>query len=141
MPTTDQQRRAIAYLTRAERDATYGAGAWDEPGVMAALNKVRHLNVGIVTMAAIRCAADPTIKTPAMIGDPSSSVYDERVGPERARRNPKREDSCRTCGRELTDSCCDRPSGRPDPSADLAARAAEARALLHSNPDIQEPPC
>lgn len=130
MTTTDQQRRAIAFLTRTYRD-TCGGPKLDEPGILVALNKVRHLDAGMVTMAAIRCAADPSIKTPAMIGDPSSAVYVERVGPERARRHTRPEESCRHCGQELTDSCCDFPTRRPV-TTDTTTHAAATRVLLHT---------
>jgi hypothetical protein len=129
MPTTEQQRRAIAYLTRTSRDATYGAPTFDEPGIMTALGKVRHLDVGTVTMAAMRCAADKSIKTPAMIGDPSSSVYVERVGPERAPRHPTRDQACCTCGREYGPACCDNPVQHRTED-DYAGGPALARKLL-----------
>lgn len=131
MPTTDQQRRALTYLTRTLRDDTYGAGPWDEPGIMAALTRVRGLDIGTVAMAAMRAAADPTIKTPAMIGDPSSSVYVERVGREKARRHPSPASACATCGRDLADSCCDAPAARPVPTGRYPEQASAARALLH----------
>jgi hypothetical protein len=142
MPTTEQQRRAIAYLTKGLRETTYGATKFDEPGIMAALSKVQHLDVGTVTMAAMRCAADPSIKTPAMIGNPSSSVYVERVGPERARRHPTPETACRTCGRDVTTCGCDNPTTRPlerDPDW-YTTQAAEARALLHGMTDTIHSP-
>lgn len=130
MATTTEQQRAVAYLARAIRASTPGAPNFDEPGVMAALARVQHLNLAMVTMAAIRCAADPSIKTPAMIGDPSSTVYVERVGPERARRHVARVDACRRCGRELTGDCCDNPSDRVTPG-DYTSHAAAARKALH----------
>ena len=133
MTINDQQRRAIAFLTCSSRSSTHGATNFDEPGVMAALGKVRHLDLGTVTMAAMRCAADPSIKTPAMIGDPSSAVYRERVGPEVARRHPSPATACHTCGRDLTDTCCDQPTRQPTPSSDYAAHAARARNALHTH--------
>lgn len=139
--TSDQERRAIAFLTKSLRDTVQGAPKFDEPGIMAALTKVRHLDVGNVTMAAMRCAADRSIKTPAMIGDPSSTVWRERVGPESARRHPTPAAACRTCGHDVTTCAsrgCDNPTTRPearDP-AWQTAQAAKARALLH--PDRQE---
>lgn len=113
MPTTEQQRRAIAYLTRTSRDGTHNAPAFDEPGIMAALSKVRHLDVGTVTMAAMRCAADPSVKTPAMIGDPSSSVYRERLGPPTAPRHTRPMEACSHCGNLYGPSCCNEPTPPP----------------------------
>lgn len=125
-----QQRRALAYLTRTYRTTIHNASAWDEPGIMAALTRVQHLDIGNVAMAAMRCAADATIKTPAMIGDPASSVYRERLGPERARRHTSPATACRTCGRDVGPDCCDRPSSQPEPAGDYAGHAETARAAL-----------
>jgi hypothetical protein len=137
MPTNDQQRRALAYLTKTYRASVYGAGEWDEPGIMAALTRVQHVDLGMVVMAAMRCAGDPSIRTPAMIGDPSSSVYVEKVGPERARRHPTPEVACKTCGNDVAGCAsrgCDNPTTRPelrDPDWQTA-QAAKARAMLHA---------
>lgn len=131
--TTTEQQRAIAYITRAVRANTPACPAFDEPGIMAALTRVQHINLAIVAMAAIRCAADPSIKTPAMIGDPSSSVYRERVGPDSGRRNPRPLDSCHRCGNAFGPSCCDMPTQRPAPG-DYTTHAAQARAALRATP-------
>jgi len=133
MPSTDQQRRALCYLTKTYRASIYGAGEWDEPGIMAALTRVQNIDLGMVTMAAMRCAADSSIKTPAMIGDPTSSVYVERVGPERAKRNPSPAECCHTCGRTYTGACCDQPTQRPTPAVDYHAHADTARQLLRGD--------
>lgn len=130
MSINDQQRRALAFLTRTYRATIHNATTWDEPGIMAALARVRGLDVGTVVMAAMRCAADASIKTPAMIGDPASSVYRERLGPAQARRHASPATACRTCGRDYGPDCCDRPSDRPEPAADPTAQAATARAAL-----------
>lgn len=132
MTTSEQQRRALAYLTKTYRAGVSGCGDFDEAGIMAALAKVTHLDLGMVAMAAMRCAADASIKTPAMIGDPSSSVYRERVGPERARRNPSPLEACHTCGQDYTGTCCDKPSQRPAPTSDYFVHAAKARNKLHA---------
>lgn len=114
MSTTDQQRRALAYLTKSYRATIHGANQWDEPGIIAALTRVAHINLGMQTMAAMRAAADPTIRTPAMIGDPSSSVYVEKIGPERAPRHPAPATACHICGRSMhaPDIVCDTPTPR-----------------------------
>jgi hypothetical protein len=134
MPTTDQQRRAIAYLVRTYRETVYGANAWDEPGILAALTKVRGIECGIVTVAAMRAAADPSLKTPAKLADTSSVLYAEQVGPPTARRHAKPETACRTCGRDFSDDplCCDRPALRAEPSERVADHATQARELLRS---------
>lgn len=132
MPTNEQQRRAITYLVKSHRDSIPRAPRLDEPGIMAALAKVHTLDVAMVTMAAMRLAADPGIKTPAMIGDPSSSVWREKVGPQVARRHTRPLEACFSCGGEYGPSCCDAPSQRPAPSADHFVHAAKIRAQLRS---------
>lgn len=41
--------------------------------------------------------------------------------------------ACATCGHEFTDTCCDRPTQQPAPSADYTAHAAAARTQLRGD--------
>lgn len=45
--------------------------------------------------------------------------------------------ACHTCGRELSDSCCDAPTNRPAPSATYSEHAAQARNTLRHLPDLR----
>lgn len=88
MPVTEQQRRAIAFLVKARRDTLHGATKWDEPGIDAALSRVSGLDLADVTIAAMRAANDRDLKTPALIGDTSSSAWRERTAERVAPRHP-----------------------------------------------------
>lgn len=46
------------------------------------------------------------------------------------RRHPTPATACRTCGRDYGPNCCDRPTDRPEPTADYATWAAQVRADL-----------
>lgn len=49
------------------------------------------------------------------------------------KRHPTPTTACTNCGGDLG-ACCEYPSSRIEPSIDCAARAAEARDLLHGGP-------
>ena len=68
MTVTDQQLRALAFLTKACRPN--GARRWDEAGILVALEKVRDRSLAEVIMATIRAATDRDIDTPAVIPMP-----------------------------------------------------------------------
>lgn len=78
MPVTDQQARAIVYLTKQARDQLHGARNWDEPGIAAAIAKVTHLHLVDVTNAAMRAADDRDLATPGAIGNPAAPCWRER---------------------------------------------------------------
>jgi len=83
MTTTEQDRQAIAHLVKRRRDQlvrdTRRANGWDHPGIIAALDKVQGLDLSIVTIAAMRAAADPDLDTPGAIGNPAASCYRDRL--------------------------------------------------------------
>jgi hypothetical protein len=68
MTVTDQQLRAIAYLTLAARPV--GAPRWDEQGVLANLAKCRDRSVAALTIAAVQAAEDRGAATPGVIPTP-----------------------------------------------------------------------
>jgi hypothetical protein len=76
MPVTKEQAAMIADLASAARP--HGARRWDAPGIVAALAKVRHLELAEVLMAVGRAARDRDLETPAAIGNPSAPCWIER---------------------------------------------------------------
>lgn len=69
----DQEIRALAFLARRRRP--HGAPRWDEPGIIAAIEKVRHLALGEVQDALGRAADDRAALTPAVITNLTSSYW------------------------------------------------------------------
>lgn len=76
MTVDKAQAQMLATLTVAARP--HGARRWDHAGVMAALAKVRGLELADVMMAAGRAARDRDLDTPAAIGNPSAPCWIER---------------------------------------------------------------
>lgn len=76
MPVTHEQAQQLASLARAIRP--HGARRWDEPGVMAAIGAVRHLDLAEVAMVVVGAAADRGLETPAAIGNTKSPVWTGR---------------------------------------------------------------
>lgn len=76
MPVTKNQAEMLASLGAAARPT--GARRWDAPGVMAAIGKVRHLELAEVLMAVGRAARDRDLETPAAIGNPGAPCWIER---------------------------------------------------------------
>lgn len=69
----DQEIRALAFLARRRRP--HGAFQWDEPGIIAAIEKVRHLALGEVQDALGRAADDRNARTPGVIVNLASSYW------------------------------------------------------------------
>lgn len=102
MTATDQQIRALTFLACAARPTN--APHWDEAGIAAAIAKVRHLDLSELMMAVGRAAGDRSLRTPAPIGDPSSSAWRERNLEKVAADNRKpdhwnRDEFCSACGK------------------------------------------
>ena len=76
MPLTDDDIRLLAWQARRARP--HGAPRWDEPGIAAALTKVRHLDLAEVMMATARAARDRDLDTPAAIGNTAAPCWIER---------------------------------------------------------------
>src|SRR5205085_510653 len=76
MPLTKDQAEMLTALVVAARPV--GARRWDGPGVLAALAKVRHLELAEVMMAAGRAARDRDLETPAAIGNTAAPCWIER---------------------------------------------------------------
>lgn len=97
MPVTDQDARALAYL--ATRIRPYGARRWDEPGILAAIAKVKTLNLADVALAVVHAADDRSLETPAAIGNPKSPCWRERNPDRPAERKPYvPQQTCDICG-------------------------------------------
>lgn len=96
MTVTKDQAEMLATLAAAARP--HKASRWDAPGVMAAIAKVRHLELAEVGMAVFRAARDRTVETPAPIGILSSPCWLERPveRPQPPRSKPG--SLCQTCG-------------------------------------------
>jgi hypothetical protein len=95
MPVTKDQAHMLAAIAVACRP--HGATHWDAPGVVAAIGRVSNLHLPDVAKAVIRCAEDPTAKTPAPISNPSATCWRERTQAV-APRNVEARHRCGICG-------------------------------------------
>lgn len=130
MPLTKPEAEALTMLAVAARPS--GARRWDGPGVIAALGKVAHLDLANVVMATMRAAADRSVDTPAVIANPRSPCWAERIN-QVTPRSPSRDHQCWSCGRDLDDCHEDHPKRRPESTGvDHAAQAQAARAAMQA---------
>lgn len=97
MPVTKDQAEMIANLATAARP--HGSRRWDAPGVMAALGKVRHLELAEVLMAVGRAARDRDLETPAAIGNTAAPCWIERPVERPQPERTTRESRCGICGK------------------------------------------
>lgn len=95
MPVTKPQAEMLTALAVAARP--HGARRWDPPGVMAALAKVRHLDLAEVLMAVGRAARDRTLDTPAAIGNPAAPCWVERPVERWQPEKVERSNRCGVC--------------------------------------------
>ncbi len=103
MTVTPEQARMLTTLIVACRPN--GAPRWDEPGVMAAIKRVSHLDLPDVMRAASRAAEDLTSQTPAVIAALTSHHWRDRDRPAQPAREPfDRSTFCGICG-EPRDRC------------------------------------
>ncbi len=98
MPVSKEQAQQLAPLIRARRP--YGAPRWDEPGIVAAIEKVKHLGLGEVMDALGRAADDREARTPAVITNVRSSYW-RAEDPDRPRAREPFDDNgvCDRCGK------------------------------------------
>lgn len=79
MPITRSQGQALAALLHQLR------GDWDLPGINAAIRKAAaHGSAADVAVAACRCAANPEMRTPALISEPGTHWQGTVVGTRQA---------------------------------------------------------
>jgi hypothetical protein len=90
MTIDDRELQAIAFLALRVRRATNGAGAWDEPGLIANLRKIQNRNLHMTIEHVLRHAADPSAKTPGVILG-SFTPDAPKPGPARP---PKKAEEC-----------------------------------------------
>lgn len=130
MAIDEQQMRAIAFLTARCRPT--GAKAWDEPGIVANLRKVAHLNVAEVIIASVRAAANRQADSPGVIPNLTGEHWREKVAERTTPTPPRREDQCHDCGRHLPCGCEHNSAQRPRPATQTAMATAleEARQKL-----------
>jgi len=131
MPVTKDQAHMLAALAVACRPT--GAPRWDEPGVVVAIGRVSNLHLPDVAKAVIRCAEDPSAKTPAPISNTAASCWRERTQ-QTAPRNVPAASICNICGqaKDAPIHADDHPFERlhegrtpaPDNLRDLVAEAA-----------------
>lgn len=127
-----QQQRAIAYL--AARMRPTGSTPWDEPGIVASLAPLAHMQLAEVVMAVTRAASNPAAKTPGVIAVVTGEHWRERVTPRTAVRPPKRGEECEHHPGRFGDNCAgcaaDRLAGdRPPPRPRSAAPETATEAL------------
>lgn len=97
MPVTKDQAEMLAALAVAARP--HGARRWDAPGVVAAIGKVKHLELAEVIMAVGRAARDRDLTTPAAIGNPSAPCWIERPVERFVPDKTTPEGRCGVCGK------------------------------------------
>lgn len=140
MPVTKPHAEMLTALAVAARP--HGAPRWDAPGVIAAIAKVRHLDLAEVMMAVGRAARDRTLETPAAIGNPAAPCWIERpverwqpekiLASERCRECNQRRDVCERTPRWGDDDHEFTPDYRHDQHTDTAATVAALRELTRA---------
>ena len=76
MPVTKDQAQQIAALAAAIRP--HGARRWDQAGIVHAIGRVQHMDLGEVAMVVICAAADRKLDTPAAIGNVTTPIWQQR---------------------------------------------------------------
>lgn len=128
MSIDDQQIRAIAFL--AARCRPTGATPWDEPGIVANLRKVTHLNLAEVVIATVRAAANREAASPGVIAVTNGEHWREKVAERPRPHPPRRDEQCTVCGYHLDRCICGNQATRPTNPGNPAAGAAACRAAL-----------
>jgi hypothetical protein len=134
MTINEQELRAIAFV--AARCRPHGAHPWDEPGIVANLRKVAHLNLAEVAIATIRAAANRQAENPGVIAVTTGEHWREKVTESQRPVAPRREDQCADCGRPLEQCSAALGCGnqtRRHIRGDAQAGATAARAALRAN--------
>lgn len=98
MSIDEQQIRAIAFL--AARCRPTGATPWDEPGIVANLRKVAHIDAAEVIMATVRAAGSRDAKSPGVIPNLGGEHWREKVSERSPAHPPKRDETCSVPGHE-----------------------------------------
>ena len=146
MTTTEQDARALTYLTRRLREETHGAREWDEAGIYAIVKRFVGHNLPLTVERVTRHASDPEAKTPGALERPFLPD-----APKAQTRYPaKLDDECRTHPGEWADGCrmcaADRLAGetsrprnprRLDPER-VKTHADRARAALRGGASDEE---
>lgn len=138
MPIDKPTAEALAVVAIASRPA--GATRWDAAGILAALRKVHHLEAGEVAATVVDAARDPSLDTPAAIGNTSAPCWrPAHTSPSSSTPHPPRADqACFHCGNWTHKCQCDggptprptTPRTRPADSPDLQAKIAAIRAQV-----------
>lgn len=138
MPIDKTTAEALAVVAIASRPA--GATRWDAAGILAALRKVHHLEAGEVAATVVRAACDPSLDTPAAIGNLAAPCWRPATpSPSNSTPHPPRADqACHHCGRWATKCVCEGgptsrptiPHTRPADSENIQAKIAVMRAQL-----------
>src|SRR5689334_17678272 len=137
MSVDEQQMRAIAYL--AARVRPRGSKAWDEPGIVANLRKVSHIQLAEVILATIRAAANDKADSPGVIPNLGGEHWREKVTVSTVKRPPKLSEECDYHPGQFAENCggchADELAGTPKPvraprSADPKSHADACRAAM-----------
>lgn len=141
MPVTRAQAELLATVTADARP--HNAARWDVIGIVRAIEKVAHLDLAEVMKACGRAAQMRDLRTPAAIGETTSSAWRERVLDVATPTKPR---ICRIHGTQFYGGICascradqvgaDSPApprsrGALDP-ADAASAIAELRDHAHT---------
>lgn len=138
MSIDEQQMRAIAFI--AARCRPSGAKAWDEPGIVANLRKLAHVNLAEVTMATIRAASNRQAENPGVIPVMTGEHWREKVSDSPRPHPPRRDEECHAHPGQRATNCggCradhqrgDESPGRPI-TGDTTAGIAAVRAALNA---------
>jgi hypothetical protein len=110
-----------------------GAPRWDAAGILAALRKVHHLEAGEVAATVVRAACDPSLDTPAAIGNLAAPCWRPATpNPHTGRPHPPRADqACFHCGNWTHKCQCDGgPTPRPTTPRTRPADNPQTQAII-----------
>lgn len=150
MTVTRDQAQMLTNLAIACRP--HRAPTWDAAGVMAMLERVRHMDLAEVVVATIRLAKDPTAHTPADVAKPSAECWREQLkAPKWTPDQTPREQRCSVCNHGRHDGKCPKcapiddhafePDVRAAIETDVHATVTALRALkAESQPAVEPAP-
>lgn len=126
--TTDRDIQALVYLTRRLREETYGAGKWDEAGIVVKLAELRGQNLASVVERILCHATDTEARTPGALLRPFLPPKPSER-PKGAVQPPTKREACTRCGQSQPCHCTREDRAMTDEDGPLTAGMSPEEAL------------
>lgn len=133
--TNDRDIQALTYLVRRLREETYGAGQWDEAGIVVKLTELRGQNLASVVERALCHATDPEAKTPGALLRPFLPPKPSER-PKGHPHPPTKAEACRRCGQAQPCHCTREDRAATYDDEPTEGRMTKATALAQMRADV-----